>query len=163
MDEQTIDTTSGPITIRRGSVEDVVELRHAVLRAGLPRETAVFEGDAAPGARHVVAVSAAAADGRVVGCATVHPSTWDDSPAWQLRGMATDPTVRSTGIGRAMLLYLERLLMTESDVRQLWCNARTPARGFYERLGWHVVSDVFEIPTAGPHVRMTKRLERQET
>ena len=161
MDEQTIETTSGPITIRRGSTEDVIDLRHAVLRAGLPRETAIFEGDDAPGARHVVAVSAA--DGRVVGCATVHPSTWDGSPAWQLRGMATDPSVRSTGIGRAMLLYLERLLMTESEVRQLWCNARTPARGFYERLGWRVVSDVFEIPTAGPHVRMTKRLDHRET
>ena len=89
----------------------------------------------------------------------MHPSTWDGAPAWQLRGMATDPAFRATGVGRAMLLYLERLLAAESDVRQLWCNARTPARGFYERLGWRVVSDVFEIPTAGPHVRMTKRLE----
>ena len=45
-----------------------------------------------------------------------------------------------------------------SSPPQLWCNARTPAVGFYQRMGWAVVSDVFEIPTAGPHVRMTKRL-----
>ena len=161
MDEQTIETPRGPATIRRGSAEDVIDLRHAVLRAGLPRETAIFDGDGAPGACHVIAVSAA--DERVVGCATVHPRTWDGAPAWQLRGMATDPAVRATGVGRAMLLYLERLLTAESDVRQLWCNARTPALGFYEQLGWRVVSDVFEIPTAGPHVRMTKCLNGRET
>jgi predicted GNAT family N-acyltransferase len=134
----------------------VVDLRHAVLRAGLPRETAIFPGDDSASARHVVAVTQ---DGRVVGCVTVHPSTWEGSPAWQLRGMATDPAFRAAGVGRAMLLYLEQMLAAESGVRQLWCNARTPARGFYARLGWRVVSGVFEIPSAGPHVKMTKRLD----
>ena len=40
----------------------------------------------------------------------------------------------------------------------LWCNARTPAVGFYENMRWRVVSAPFEIPTAGPHVKMVKRL-----
>ena len=33
---------------------------------------------------------------------------------------------------------------------------RVPAERFYHRLGWKTVSEVFEIPTAGPHVRMTR-------
>ena len=40
----------------------------------------------------------------------------------------------------------------------LWCNARVPYVPFYEAMGWRVVSGQFEIPTAGPHVKMLKRL-----
>ena len=35
---------------------------------------------------------------------------------------------------------------------------RAPAVPFYQRAGWTVVSDVFDIPTAGPHHRMTRDL-----
>jgi ribosomal protein S18 acetylase RimI-like enzyme len=72
--------------------------------------------------------------------------------------MAVSPEVRGRGVGQALLEFLESGLRAESPVRQLWCNARTPAVGFYERQGWRVVSEVFDIPTAGPHVRMVKRL-----
>ena len=151
----TIDTSAGPVHLRDAAAGEVVDLRHRILRAGLPRETAVFDGDERPGACHVVAVSR----GRIVGCATLHPSTWNGSPAWQLRGMATDPALQRAGVGRAMLACLERRLLADvPPVRQLWCNARVPAVGFYERMGWRVESEVFEIPSAGPHVRMSKLL-----
>jgi GNAT superfamily N-acetyltransferase len=146
----------GEIIIRRAALAEIVDLRHVILRHGLPREEAIFGGDAAATSRHFAAV--AKVGGAVVACATVHLNAWDGTPAWQLRGMATDPCVRKTGVGRRLLEFLERDLADASDVRQLWCNARVPAVGFYERMGWGVVSDVFEIPTAGPHVRMTKRL-----
>ena len=146
-----------PILIRRASVDEIVDLRHAVLRAGMPREAAIFQGDADAASRHYAGVDRATQ--RVVACATVHLNTWQSDPAWQLRGMATDASIRGTGVGRALLEYLERdLRVDRSAPPQLWCNARTPAIGFYQRMGWAVESDVFEIPTAGPHVRMTKRL-----
>jgi GNAT superfamily N-acetyltransferase len=145
------------ILIRRASLGEIVDLRHAILRAGLPRDAAVFDGDNDATSRHYAAVMTAT--GQVVGCATVHLNTWQGEPAWQLRGMATDPAVRSTGIGRALMALLEQDLRADHWAPpQLWCNARTPAIGFYLRMGWTVISDVFEIPTAGPHVRMTKRL-----
>ena len=154
--EHTIQTPAGPVVVRRATAEAVVDLRHRTLRIGLPRASAVFPGDERPGAYHVVAE--AGGNVVVVGCATVHASEWEGAPAWQLRGMATDPALRGAGVGRAMLTYLEHLLLDETDVRQMWCNARVPAVGFYERLGWRVASDPFEIPTAGPHVRMTRLL-----
>jgi GNAT superfamily N-acetyltransferase len=136
---------------------EVVDLRHRILRAGLPRNEAVFAGDDDPPSAHVVAVLGEG--GTIIGCATVHAVPWQGAPAWQLRGMATDPAVRGAGVGRAMLALLERLLMEGAPgVWQMWCNARVPAIGFYERLGWRVASEAFEIPTAGPHVQMTKRL-----
>jgi GNAT superfamily N-acetyltransferase len=144
------------VRIRPATAADVIDLRHAILRAGLPRETAIFPNDDHPDVRHVVAVGP---DGRIVGCATMHPSTWNGQPAWQLRGMATDPAVRGFGVGRAMLDYVEQRVRAESPVRQLWCNARVPASGFYERMGWRVEGEPFEIHEAGPHVKMTKRLD----
>jgi GNAT superfamily N-acetyltransferase len=142
------------VDLRHARVEEVIDLRHVVLRRGLPREAAVFDRDADPGSRHYAAVTS----GRVVCCATFHASEWEGEPAWQLRGMATAPDVRGRGIGHALMAFVETDLKAASAVRQLWCNARVPAAGFYRSLGWVVCSDLFEIPTAGPHYRMSKRL-----
>jgi hypothetical protein len=56
-----------------------------------------------------------------------------------------------------MLAALEREALA-SGPRLMWCNGRQPAAPFYERLGWTIASEAFEIPTAGPHFRITKRL-----
>ncbi|MBA3707750.1 MAG: hypothetical protein H0W83_02890 [Planctomycetes bacterium] len=61
------------------------------------------------------------------------------------------------GAGAALLVVGDRMVRA-CGVRMLWCNARTSAIGFYQKQGWTVVSAVFEIPVAGPHVRMTKAL-----
>ena len=130
-------------------------MRHAVLREGLPRETAVFAGDDSADTLHVVAEDS----GALVGCATLVASAWQGEPAWQLRGMAVLPSHRRTGVGGLMLKQLLRLARDAAgDVRRMWCNARTPAVGFYERHGWVVASDEFVIETAGPHFKMTLKL-----
>lgn len=142
------------IEIVQTGLDRILDLRHAILRAGLPRETAVFPGDEAATSVHVAAVRG----GEVVGCATFHLNQWQGEPAYQLRGMATAASTRRQGLGRKMLTFAEAELLSRGVTRQLWCNARTPAVPFYEAMGWTVESEVFEIPTAGPHVRMAKRL-----
>lgn len=142
-------TTQG--SFRRVRLEDVIGLRHQVLRQGLPRQAAIFDGDDDPAARHYGAFE----DGRLIGCATLHLNRWDGQPAWQLRGMAVAEGLRSRGIGRQLLRFIDQDL-SDSPVRFLWCNARVPASAFYQKLGWEVVSEVFEIPTAGPHVKMIR-------
>ena len=77
------------------------------------------------------------------------------SPAWQLRGMATDPAVRGTGAGLRLLTEARAVLSVWSPV--YWCNARRNAVGFYQRAGWTVVSEEFNVPDVGPHVRMVTR------
>lgn len=127
----------------------------------------MFDGDDAPTSRH----GAGFCDGVAVGCATFHLNQWEAEPAWQLRGMATLPEYRGKGIGRAVLAMIEADLEAQpgethggADVGPLlWCNARVPAVEFYRRLGWRVVSGEFEIPTAGPHVKMIKRLTPRRT
>jgi GNAT superfamily N-acetyltransferase len=135
------------------NVEKIVELRHRVLRAGMPRESAVFPGDELSTSRHFAAME----EERVVGCLTLHWTIYMERPAYQLRGMATDEVVRGKGVGRELLEAAEAFVRgTRAGV--MWCNARVPAAGFYERAGWQVVSKEFEIPTAGPHVRMQRSM-----
>lgn len=145
------------IDIRRAQLSEIVPLRHEVLRAGLPVSEAIFAGDELPSSRHYGAFVGAEGAVRTVGCATLHASAWEDRRAWQLRGMATAPDFRRCGVGKMMLLRMQNDLLAEPDLpRFLWCNARTPAIAFYQSLGWQVVSEVFDIPTAGPHVRMIR-------
>ena len=148
--------TVGGVSVRIGlaKLADIIDLRHVVLREGLPREAAIFEGDEAPTSRHF----AAFANGECVGCATFHLNQWEGKPAYQLRGMATAPEFRSGGIGTELLRLAEEALREAGPIRQLWCNARTPALNFYKKQGWKVVSEEFFIPTAGPHFRMIKTL-----
>lgn len=116
----------------------------------------MFPGDDASTSRHYGAFRGTV----VLCCATLHSSEWAGEPAFQLRGMATAPEARRTGLGRRVMDLMEQDLRARGDVLLLWCNARVPAVEFYRSMGWKVVSDQFEIPTAGPHFKMVKRLTR---
>ena len=134
------------------TLDQIVDLRHRLLRAQLPRESALFPGDERPTTLHFAAFSSA---GQAQCCLTIMLSTWDGQPAWQLRGMATDTSLQRTGIGRRLVHFaLDAARAANPDIPLFWCNARVPASGFYQKLSWQVVSEPFDIPTAGPHVRM---------
>jgi GNAT superfamily N-acetyltransferase len=126
-----------------------------VLRAGQPISAAQFAGDDAADTHHFGAFGG----GAVVGCLTFLLNSLDGEPAWQLRGMVTDPAFTGRGVGSQLLAFAEQALRSERpDIVLLWCNARVPAAGFYRRLGWRAVSDAFVIDPIGPHVKMVKSL-----
>ena len=66
------------LLIGETSAELIRPLRHAVLRAGLPVEAAVFDGDDEPTSRHVAGIDRS---GRVVGCASIVQRPWSGAPA----------------------------------------------------------------------------------
>ncbi|MFK8025885.1 MAG: GNAT family N-acetyltransferase [Ilumatobacter sp.] len=76
----------------------------------------------------------------------------------QLRGMATDPGGRGTGLGVLLLDEGVRRAVTDGfDVA--WANARVEAVGFYVGQGWTVSGPVFETAETGlPHRLVTRRL-----
>jgi predicted GNAT family N-acyltransferase len=141
-----------PPEIRRVAVERILPLRQEVLRSGMSIGSACFDGDAADGTLHLAAL----AGDQVVACASFMRNTFAGEPAYQLRGMATHPAWRGLGLGRRLLSHGEALLR-DDPIRLRWCNARSSAIGFYLRQGWVTVSEEFDIPTAGPHRRMTRR------
>jgi GNAT superfamily N-acetyltransferase len=147
--------TAPDILIRLARTPEILDLRWRMLRAGLPPDSANFDGDAEPTTHHFVAEQ----DGKVIGCVTILRRPWEGRPAWQLRGMAVEPFVQSRGIGGRLLQAVETMIRQKSYTLRLWCNARSPATRFYEKNGWTIVGEEFEIPTAGPHFKMTKLLQ----
>jgi GNAT superfamily N-acetyltransferase len=76
---------------------------------------------------------------------------------WRVRGMATAAGERGRGVGREVLdALLEHARVSGGTC--VWCNARVPARSFYERAGFRACSDVFELPAIGPHLVMERDL-----
>ena len=126
-------------------------LRLQTLRPGQPQSSVHHDYDESPGSVHVGAFDA---DGEVVACASFVPEPYADGrPAWRLRAMATSPRVRGQGYGaRALLFGIAEVRRRGGDL--LWCNARSPAVGFYQRLGLRCVGEEFELPDIGPHFLM---------
>ena len=139
---------------RPATLDEIFALRWEILRPDRPRASAEFSGDDAPTTRHFAACDKAS----VVGCLTYHANEWDGQPAWQLRGMAVASDHQKQGVGSALLVFAEKAMRETSPIRLFWCNARSSAIRFYEQQGWQVASEEFNIPDAGPHVRMVKRL-----
>ena len=146
---------SPSIVVRAVDAQAVIDLRHRILRTGMSREAAIFEGDHESTTLHLAAFDAWDA---LVGCVTLVHRPWQAQPAWQLRGMAVDDSLQRTGIGARLLAEVDEQVLADARARLLWCNARKHAVGFYERHGWQLASPEFEIPTAGPHHKMIKHL-----
>jgi GNAT superfamily N-acetyltransferase len=143
--------------IRRITSDDAILVRWPILRAGFPRESAIFEGDDADSTVHLGGFRA----NQLAGVASIYRALFPAEPelkeTWQLRGMATLPEVRGLGVGRVLLRACEQTAR-EAGGALLWCNARVHAATFYSRHGWQQVGDEFDIPTVGPHFRMFRQL-----
>ena len=138
--------------IRRITAEQVRSVRHRVLRPGQPFESSVYPGDDLPTTVHLGAF----AGDELVGIASLyHEPRAGTADGWRLRGMATVPEVRGQGLGAALLDACLDHAGTAGDA-EVWCNARMVAVGFYERAGFEVLSDQFDVPGIGPHVVMAR-------
>lgn len=140
--------------VERVASEVVRPLRQKVLRPNQTLTELVYAGDDAPGAAHFAAFGEG---GQVIGIASITPEPHPHDPApgdWRIRGMATDPDAgRGVGAGGALLRACLDWARASGAVR-VWCNARSPVRGFYEREGFVVEGEEFELPEVGPHFLM---------
>ncbi|MCW8898418.1 MAG: GNAT family N-acetyltransferase [Flavobacteriales bacterium] len=76
---------------------------------------------------------------------------------YRLRAMATSPKVRGENFGKQVIDFaLEELKNRKADL--LWCDARKVALGFYEKMGFKIKGDFYEIPIIGKHKLMYKRI-----
>jgi ribosomal protein S18 acetylase RimI-like enzyme len=145
--------------VERVGAEAVRPLRQRVLRPHQTLAEQVYAGDDDPRAAHFAAFDD---EDQVIGIASITPEPHpggDGGPGdFRLRGMATDPERgRGTGAGGALLLAGLDHARAHGGTR-VWCNARTPARGFYERFGFAVEGEEFELPDIGGHHLMSRAL-----
>jgi GNAT superfamily N-acetyltransferase len=132
---------SDGIDIREVPVEVVLPLRHTILRAGRPPESAHAKQDGIPGVRHL----AAYAGPQVVGVVSQFPedsALAPSSPAERFRGMAVDPAWQGRGVGRALMRAVADLAQARG-AEVLWANGRDTALGFYTSIGFRVAGDGF--------------------
>ena len=122
-------------------------LRYEILRKplGMPIAGTIFPGDENPTTIHILAFS----NEVLIGCATL---LIDNSNAIQLRGMAVASNWQRCGIGQRIVENAKDVAI--SKTKTLWCNARFPSIGFYERQGWIQSGAYFDVPIIGPHILM---------
>lgn len=138
--------------VARVEEPSTVEIRHRILRAGMPRSAVSMHGDADATWFGVIS------DGMVEGTAGVFlEGSPDGDSRHRLRAMATSETIRGSGLGRMLIDAVCDHVVSDGG-SSVWASARTSAAGFYTKLGFELTSDEYDVEGIGPHVRMRRDL-----
>ena len=78
---------------------------------------------------------------------------FDKEKQYRLRAMATSPKVRGEGFGQKVIDFAVKELQKRNE-EVLWCDARKVALGFYEKMGFTIIGDYYDVPKIGPHKLM---------
>jgi len=130
--------------------------RQAILRPGQPVETVIYKGDDAPSSAHFALLI----DDEILAIATLVQDTFPlngEKNAWRMRGVATYPHAQKRGYG-SMLIQASIDYALSKGGKYIWCNARNAALVFYNRNGFTQHGEKFEIPGAGFHYMMYKKI-----
>lgn len=139
--------------IKELETKDIQKLRHEILwQHKKSVDECVIDADSFEGTFHIGAVK----NDEVVGTSTFIidvNNNFDTINQYRLRAMATSPKVRGEGVGKQIVKFAIKKLK-QMNVELLWCDARLEATGFYEKLGFNSVGDVYNVPNIGPHKLM---------
>lgn len=127
----------------------MVSLRQAVLRKPLGLD---FDREELEKESHHILIGAFEEE-KILGCCMLI----EENPSMlRLRQMAVYNEKQGKGLGRALMNFAENLAR-DRGYRSLSMHARVNSVGFYEKMGYKVVSDEFTEITI-PHVVMEKQL-----
>jgi GNAT superfamily N-acetyltransferase len=142
--------------IKEINPELTYEIRHIVLRPNQTIKECMYETDLETGGFHVGAFHKGKLISVVSFCMENNPK-FSSEKQYRLRAMATLPEFRKLGAGRELVNYGENIIKARGyDL--LWCNGRTTAQEYYERLGFKIYGSIFDYPPIGPHIAMYKKL-----
>jgi predicted GNAT family N-acyltransferase len=130
-------------------------LRSKVLRNNLPLKDCIFPTDQIEGAFHL----AYYLEEEIATVASFFPKNYNNRAelGYQLRGMASDPQFSGKGYGKSLVQFAIEYIKN-TNAQYIWCNARSNAVSFYEKLGFEKVSNEFEVAGIGPHYEMILNL-----
>lgn len=129
-------------------------VRQPVLRPGLPLSSCVFDGDMLPTTTHFGVFSHQNLVGVVTLLQNNHP--YFQGKQLQLRGMAVLDSFQGLGLGKKLLDASEQYAR-DNHYPIIWCNARSSAKDFYARFGYHIQGEEFVIDGVGLHYIMYKQ------
>ena len=142
-------------TLKQITSQDTFIVRQPVLRPGKGIETCIFDGDDLPTTIHFGVFD----ENELVGVISIFKashSLFTDDNQFQIRGMAVLESQQKKGLGEKLVLHAEDYIRKQQGER-IWFNAREIAVGFYQKMGYAIIGDVFNIPTVGPHYAMHKK------
>lgn len=138
---------------------DTFSVRHPILRPGKPIESCHFDGDNLSTTKHFGIFE----NNQLLGVISLFESRnelFTNQNQFQIRGMAVLEEYQKKGLGEALVNYTENYLKKNNENSFLiWFNAREIAVGFYQKLGYTIVGNSFEIFDVGTHYVMHKTLE----
>jgi predicted GNAT family N-acyltransferase len=137
------------------SSEQALDLRMRILRPLQPREACIYAEDNNETTFHLGIIE----NEKVISNGTIIKQAQPQLPKamrpYRLRGMATDNNQQKKGLGRKIILAAE-VELKKRNCDLLWFNARVSAEGFYKKLGYAALEEIFNIDTIGPHKIMYK-------
>lgn len=145
-----------PVKIKQLSFEETYPIRQIVLRPNRPLETCFFEGDELETTLHFGGF----VNQELVGIISLfknNHSSFQQENQYQIRGMAVLENFRKYGLGKKIVEYSEDYLK-QKNISLIWFNARESAVGFYQKSGYEIIGDSFNIPDVGIHYVMYKTL-----
>lgn len=149
-------TNTMELKIKTITAAQTLDLRQRMLRPGRPMKDCIWEDDDAATTTHIGVFDA----NDLVGISSLYqrePDTFGPGVVFQLRGMAVSETHQHSGVGKKLV---EAALQTarEKGGGVLWCNARDSAVGFYQKCGFKISGEPFDLPGIGRHYVMFARL-----
>ena len=144
------------IEIKKITAFETIIVRHPVLRPGRPIESCHFDGDDLPTTSHFGLYFENQLAG-VISAFKAQNKLFTEENQYQIRGMAVLSEFQKKGFGEALLEYCENEIRLKSG-NLIWFNARKTAIGFYEKSGYGILGDSFEIPDVGPHYILFKAI-----
>ncbi len=142
--------------IRKISAQQTFIVRHPVLRKGKPIDSCHFDGDELPTTQHFGLYENETVEG-VISLFEKNNPLFDERHQVQIRGMAVLENNQGKGFGRLLVSHCEELLKSQ-NMALIWFNARENAVGFYQKMGYEIIGNAFDIPDVGIHYVMWKRL-----
>lgn len=143
------------ISTKKISTSKTFPIRQIVLRKGKPIETCYFNGDNDATTTHFGVFQ----EEKILGVVSVYKvdsPLFHENNQFQIRGMALLSEHQGKGFGAQLLNTAEKYCW-ENQANLIWFNARAKAVSFYERSGYEIMGNSFEIIDVGTHFVMHKK------
>ena len=143
------------IKIGRIKAKETYAVRHTILRPNQTIAQCQYPGDLDDSTAHFGAFQGL----HLVGILSIYDANnnhFNDSHCWQLRAMATVESIRGQGCGLKLLRAAEEYTL-KLGTGCIWANARINAVGFYQKAGYVITGEEFNVPDIGPHLLVYRR------
>ena len=144
-------------TLKEITPQATFAVRQPVLRPGKTIDTCIFDGDSLPTTLHFGIYDDKVLLGVISVFEANHPF-FSEENQFQIRGMAVLDANQKKGLGEKLVQKAEEYIALQQQGSRIWFNAREIAVGFYQKMGYAMIGDAFNIGDIGPHYVMHKIL-----